>query len=111
MLGAIARGSAGDYLAALADETAQRAHVFVIDLERLVGAKAAYLTPSTGAPPTHPAAAAALAAFSPSPSRGRRQARARGLPPKSVRDPPPPRSGAGRRLFQIFPRQPFRFPG
>src|ERR1019366_10160795 len=63
MLGAIARGSAGDYLAALADETAQRAHVFVIDLERLVGAKAAYLTPSTGAPPTHPAAAAALAAF------------------------------------------------
>src|SRR5208282_1847444 len=57
----IARGPAGDYLAALGDETAERAHVFVIDLERLVGAKAAYLTPSTGAPPTHPAAAALTA--------------------------------------------------
>src|ERR1700685_1862516 len=60
MLGAIARGSARYYLAALGDEAAERAHVFVIDLERLVGAEAAYLAPSARTPATHPAAAAAF---------------------------------------------------
>src|ERR1700691_163672 len=70
MLGAIARGSARHYLAALGDEAAERAHVFVIDLERLVGAEAAYLAASTR-PPTPqppaaaPSAAAALAALVP----------------------------------------------
>src|SRR5579862_1171409 len=62
MLGAIARGSAGHYLAALGDEAAERAHVFVIDLERLVGAEAAYLATSARTSATHPAATATLTA-------------------------------------------------
>src|SRR5271163_1888374 len=62
MLGAIARGSARHYLAALGDKAAERAHVFVIDLERLVGAEAAYLATPTRASTTHPAAAATLTA-------------------------------------------------
>src|ERR1700675_471011 len=62
MLGAIARGSARHYLAALGDEAAERAHVFVIDLERLVGAEAAYLaTTAARSPATHSAAAATFA--------------------------------------------------
>src|ERR1700719_404157 len=62
MLGAIARGSARHYLCALGDEAAERAHVFVIALERLVGAEAAYLAASARTSTTHPAAAATLTA-------------------------------------------------
>src|ERR1700691_2615858 len=56
MLGAVARGSARYYLAALGDEAAERAHVLIIDLERLVGAKTAHLAASTRSATTHPAA-------------------------------------------------------
>src|SRR6202521_5988155 len=55
MPGAIARGAARHYLAALGDEAAERAHVFVVDLERLVGAKPAYLATSARTSATHPA--------------------------------------------------------
>src|ERR1700719_2091200 len=57
MLGAIARSPARYYLAALGDEAAERAHVFVVDLQRLVGAEAAYHAPSARTSTTHPAAA------------------------------------------------------
>src|SRR5580700_10185138 len=62
MLGAVARGSARHYLAALGDEAAECAHVFVIDLERLVGAEAAYLAPTARPSATHPAATATFTA-------------------------------------------------
>src|SRR5271155_252823 len=57
MLGAVAGGTARYNLAALGDETAERAHVFVIDLEGLVRAEAADLAPPARTAATHPAAA------------------------------------------------------
>src|SRR5271163_3023747 len=57
MLGAVAGGAARYNLAALGDETAERAHVFVIDLEGLVRAEAADLAPPARTAATHPAAA------------------------------------------------------
>jgi hypothetical protein len=57
MLGAVARRSAWHYLAALGDEAAECAHVFVIDFQRFVGTEAAHLAASTRTSTTHPAAA------------------------------------------------------
>src|ERR1700689_4494076 len=66
MLGAVAGGAARYNLAAFGDETAERAHVLVIDLEGLVRTEAADLAPPTRTAATHPAATtlatAALAA-------------------------------------------------
>ena len=61
MARAVARGAAGHDLAALGDEILQGAHVLVVDLERLVGAKPAYFAPASAGPPAHPAPLASAA--------------------------------------------------
>lgn len=61
MAGAITRGSAWYDLAAFGDEGLERAHVFVIDGDALIGAKAAYLAAAAGtSASTRPLARAAL---------------------------------------------------
>src|SRR5882672_10999557 len=50
MLGAVARGTAGDELAALGDEISQKRHVFIIDIDHAIDAEAAGFA-AGGAPP------------------------------------------------------------